>query len=204
MENAENAGMSETPDLQAEKAAKFNQILLLIVSRYKDYIEEKEEISVAELPRFVMPTAQLVAKKANEIKEGISNFSYDSNFKEASMSAFNFVKDNIEEIILPLQFWLNPEDLLKFTGGDITDKNILLCSLLIALGNPSSKVIVVTNDADRNIKVYYEFNNAITMMDVISGDIKEFPSREEMLKSFNITENVTAYEFNDQMYVDIE
>lgn len=199
----ETADAGSTEQQQSEKSAKMSQLYLLIISRYKNYIEEREEISVAELPGFVMPAAPLVSKRANSIKEGMGNYIYENNFRDASMSAFDFVRGSVNEIEMPLQFWLNPEETLRFMGGDITDRSILLCSLLIALGNPSAKVIVLINEPARDLRVYYEFNGSVTAFDIMKGETKEFKTRDEMLESFSINENTTAYEFNDQMYVDI-
>lgn len=203
MENAGGTGAAETHEQQDEKTAKINQVYLLIISRYKDYIEEKEEISVAELPRFVVPKAPLVARKAAEIKAQFPNYSYEDNFDEAALAAFGFVKDEIEEIALPLQFWLSPEEILTFMAGDITDKHILLCSLLIALGNPSAKVVVTVDGVARAVKAYCEHGGKLTMFDIADGSTSEFKTRDEMLGTMGLTDDSTAYEFNDQMYVDI-
>lgn len=204
MENAGHPGNSETQEPQDQKTAKINQVYLLIISRYKDYIEEKEEISVAELPRFVVPKAPLVARKAAEIKAQFPGYSYDGNFGEAALAAFRFVRDDIEEIALPLQFWLGPEEILTFMAGDSTDKNILLCSLLVALGNPSAKVVIAVNGPERAIKVYYEHAGRVTMFDISDGTPSDFASRDAMLAALGLNDESTAYEFNDQMYVDIK
>ncbi len=203
MDNA-GSGSIEELELENERLARLNQIYLLIVSRYKDYIEEKEEIAVAELPRLVTPSSPLVAKKSEEIQNSIEGYFYEQNFKEASIAAFNFVEKNVEQITLPLQFWLNPDDTLTFTAGDSMDRNILLCSLLIALGNPSARVLVFMGVADKAIRVYYEFNDTYTMFDLSSCGVGEYQSKEEMLAQFSITDDTTTYEFNDQVYVDIE
>ncbi|MEM0106825.1 MAG: hypothetical protein QXD11_02535 [Candidatus Micrarchaeaceae archaeon] len=181
---------------------KLNQIFLLILLRYKDYIEEKENISVAELPTLVTPKNAFVAKKANEIKSSISNYIYELNFNEAALKAFKFVCDEIEETVLPLQFWLTPEETLKFRMGDITDKSILLCSLFIALGNPSSKVIVALGNK-KIISIYYEFSNVLTLFDIQSKSMTVYASKEDLLAKLIADENVSAYEFNDQIYLDI-
>jgi hypothetical protein len=188
---------------EKERLGRINSVYLLIISRYKDYIEEKEELSVAELPILVMPKSPLVYAKAEEIMSAMPNFSYESNFYEASIEAFNFVRNEIEDVALPLQFWLTPEELLSFKVGDITDKNILLCSLFIALGNPSAKVVVMISDSERRIKTYYEFKGRITLFDIANGETRTFETKDEMLNLFDIKEDTTAYEFNDQMYVDI-
>jgi hypothetical protein len=185
-----------------KKINKLNQIYLFIISKYKDYIESGEKLSVAELPTMIMPKIPSVLKKANEIKETYTDFVYEVNFVDVSIKAFDFVKNEIEDVSLPIQFWLTPEETLKFMSGDITDKNMVLCSLLIALGNPSAKVLVVINNNERKIVVYYEFNNSFTMLDLDDG-IKLFSTKEDMLKSLGMTEDSIVYEFNDQMYIDI-
>ncbi|MGC8537742.1 MAG: hypothetical protein ACP5MZ_02020 [Candidatus Micrarchaeia archaeon] len=186
-----------------DRYVRLNNIYLLIISKYKEYIEEKEELSVAELPTLVTPKAAMVARKAADIKGEFDNYDYDANFPDAAMKAFDFVLKDIGDAALPIEFWLMPEETLRFMLGDITDKSILLCSILIALGNPSSKVVVVSRDSTRSIYVYYEFGGSIVMMDVENGKIEKFGNKDEMLKEFNLDDESAAYEFNDQMYVDI-
>jgi hypothetical protein len=113
-----------------DKETRLSQLYLSIISRYKGYIEEKEELAVAELPTLVLPKGELVLRKVNEIKGTFTNYGYDSDFPKAAMKAFEFVRDEIEEIILPLQFWLNPDETAEFRLGDRIDRNILLCSIL--------------------------------------------------------------------------
>lgn len=200
----ESLDSRQAPADNAQKYSKLNQVYLFILSRYRDYIEEKERISVAELPILVTPKNQLVVKKVDEIKGLFNNYSYEVNFHEASLKAFQFVTEEIDDISLPLQFWLMPEETLQFMIGDLTDKGILLCSLLIALGNPSSKVFVAIDDNRRNVDVYYEFNDSIILFDMEEGGIKSFKKKDDMVSSFNLTDDSTAYEFNDQMYIDIQ
>ncbi len=190
------------PEEQQEGSEKYNRLYLLIIERYKDYIEEKERLSVAELPTLVTPYNPSVVKKADEIREGFDSYSYDLNFYEAGAKAFDFVKGNIETVVLPLQFWLTPEETLEFGMGDEIDKNILLCSMLIALGNPSAKVLMHIKDGTRKSVVYFEFKDRVHMFDFQEG-ISTFGSTEEMMKYFNIGEESTAYEFNDRTYKDI-
>ena len=186
-----------------DRYVRLNNIYLLIISKYKDYIEEKEALSVAELPTLVTPKAAMVARKAADIKSEFDNYDYDANFYDAGMKAFDFVSKGIGSTALPIEFWLMPEETLRFMLGDVTDKSILLCSILIALGNPSSKVVVVSRDSMRSIYVYYEFGGSVVMMDVENGKVEKFGNKDDMLKAFSLDDESAAYEFNDQMYVDI-
>ncbi len=185
-----------------DKETRLSQLYLSIISRYKGYIEEKEELAVAELPTLVHPKGELVTRKINEIKSTFTNYAYDSDFPKAAMKAFEFVRDGIEEIILPLQFWLAPDETAEFRLGDRIDRNILLCSLLIALGNPGSKVFVIKRESGVSTYTYFDFGGKTVLMN-IEGKTEVFGTRDEMIKGFKIGEDDTAYEFNHQSYIDV-
>jgi hypothetical protein len=187
---------------EVERLGRLNQVYLAIISRYSDYIQEHEGLSVAELPTLVTPKNEAVARKAAEIKGVFGNYSYDRDFYQAATEAFKFVRDEIESAVLPLEFWLSPEDTLSYKMGDTMDKNILLCSVLVALGNPSAKVLVQMKGENVSVLVHCEFNSKECVFDLEDG-AKEFESKEAMLASLNIDEETTAYEFNNQTYLDI-
>ena len=185
-----------------DKETRLSQLYLSIISRYKGYIEEKEELAVAELPTLVLPKGELVTRKANEIRESFTNYSYNNDFPNAAMAAFKFVRDEIEEILLPLQFWLTPDETVEFKLGDRMDRNILLCSMLIALGNPSSRVFVIKREGGVSTYTYFEFNATTVLLNLENGT-EVFESKDEMLKRLRIGEDDTAYEFNHQSYIDV-
>lgn len=195
--------MVEMPDEKEEKfdEGQLARVYLAILSRYKDYIEEKESLSVAELPTLVRPDSERVLERAEEIKKNFGMYSYEKDFYSAGKAAFDFTK-KIEDIALQIQFWLTPDDTIALMMGDLLDRNIVLCSLLVALGNPSSKVFVKVKDSLREIFVYCEFTDRLLVFDLNNG-VKEFYSREAMLDSFDIKNEVTAYEFNNSTYANI-
>lgn len=194
--------MEDEKDKTIDHELKINQLYLAIIARYKEYIEEMEHLSIAELPSLVTPKNDLVMKKANEIKNAFGMYNYNDNFYEASVEAFYFVKKEIEDIAMPLEFWLRPEETLSFGVGDILDKNILLCTILIVLGNPSSKVLVYVKEGSRKVLTYYELDNKAYLLDFASG-FKKFESRDALVKSLGDEAEATCYEFNDKMYIDI-
>lgn len=186
-----------------EREIRYNKIYLSIISRYKDYIEQKENISVAQLPTMITPKDPAVTRKADGIKSGFAFYSYDLKFIEAAAKAFDFVKNEVEDIVLPLQFWLTPSETLSFMAGDEVDKNLLLCSLLMSLGNATSKVLmIIQNEAERRVFVHCEFGDKIYLFD-LKGGIEQFDTLEEMIRYADIGEDSTAYEFSDHSYYDI-
>ena len=184
-----------------DREHRLNEIYLTIISRYKEYIEEKEGVSVAELPTLVTPNNEKVAEKVEEIKASFLNYTYDENFYEASLIAYEFVKSGVEDVVLPLQFWLTPDETLAFMMGDVMDKNILLCSLLVKLGNPSARVFVKMEESTRCVFVYYEYKSSFYMLD--NGEVREFKDKDSLLGTLDFREETIAYEFNNQMYADL-
>ena len=187
-----------------ETLKRYNNIYLGIILRYRSYIEEKESLYVAELPTLVTPDHESIVGFANSIKAKYQSYSYEDNFYESATFAYEYVKNKIINVTMPVQFWLNPSQTLNYGAGDVFDKIVLLCTLLVALGNASTKAMAIIRGNDRRFLVYFEFEGRIISMDLENG-IEKFDKREELLARFGVKDDgeVSAYEFNDKMYVDI-
>lgn len=194
--------MGKMDELDTLKA--YNNIYLEIIMRYKEHIEEKEGLYITDLPKLVTPTDESVIFVAREIQNQFPFFNYEENFPEAARAAYQYVNGEISSISLPVQFWLKPSETIRYGVGDLFDKAVLLCSMLIALGNVSSRIIVVVRDTERHFIVYSEFKDSIIAINIEKG-VKEYKSFDSLIKGLNISssEDATAYEFNDKMYKDI-
>src|SRR5271157_4491502 len=184
------------------KEYRLRQLYLAIVMRYKAHIEEHESLSIADLPSLVTVKNETVSAKAKEIAKGFTAYDYDRDFNDAGKAAFDFVTGSISEVVLPVQFWLLPEETLTFMMGDLLDRNILLCALLVCLGNPSAKVFVKMKGSERGSFVYYEFGDRAYVMDLSRG-ISVFGSKKSMMDSLGMDGDTAAYEFNNQSYADV-
>jgi hypothetical protein len=182
---------------------RLSRLYLAVIERYRDYIEQHEHLSVAELPKLITPHSDLVKAKAEEIKLGFGVYSYNSSFLEASLKAFDFVNESVEEAVMPIEFWLTPDETMEFGIGDMLDRNTVLCSLLIALGNPSAKVMVYIRGATRKVSTYHEFGGRIYTME-FGKEVKEFAGRADLIASMAIDDETTAYEFDDKMYIEVD
>ncbi len=189
---------------ETELLKKYNSLYLEIIMKYKDYIEEQEGLYVAELPKLVTPSDESVKGLAAIIASKFQDYNYADNFYDAAQLSYEFVRDSITNVTLPIQFWLKPSLTINYAAGDVFDKAVLFCSLLIALGNPSTKIIIVIDENRRSFVVYFEFKEKITAINIEKG-ISPFQDREELLKSLGVAEKseASAYEFNDRMYTDI-
>ncbi|MCL4388010.1 hypothetical protein M1567_02560, partial [Candidatus Marsarchaeota archaeon] len=136
-----------------------------------------------------------------EIKNGFEQYSYERDFYAASVTAYEFVRNKIDEINLPVEFWLEPAETIEFAAGEKLDRYTLLCSLIIALGNPSAKILIIEKNERLNPVLYYELDGIYLIS--FDSEIRKFGTKEEMLAQIGIEEDLVAYEFNDKMYIDI-
>ncbi len=185
-----------------EITSRYNGLYLEIILKYKEYIEGEERIYAAELPTFITPEDQAVCAVAGRIKSGFASYNYDRDFVEAAAAAHAYVKKEIYTIEIPIQFWLKPAQLIRCGSGDEIGKAMLLCSLLISLGCPSAKVIIVDSDDSKKIGVYFTFSGGLFLMRD-SGPMNEFISKEEMVSDISGDRHERAYEFNNNAYLDL-
>jgi hypothetical protein len=187
-----------------ELTKKYNALYLEIIMRYKDAIEKGETLYVAELPKLVTPTDGNVLAAVSKIISTFHIYNPDEDFLEAAQQAHRYVKDEIATVSPPIQFWLRPNQVISLQVGDVFDKAVLLCSMLIALGNVSSKIVTAVKDNEKRHVVCSEYKGELVIVDLDDGIIKA-NSREKMLEIMGIKEGSVsaAYEFNDRMYNDL-
>ncbi|MGC8479113.1 MAG: hypothetical protein ACP5M9_00375 [Candidatus Micrarchaeia archaeon] len=177
---------------------------MTVILRYKEYIEQNESIYLPDLPKLIDPTSSEIAAFISQLSSS-SEYSNDGNdILKISKEVFKNLEKNITIVLLPIQFWQKPEETLKNKIGDELDYYALLCSIFIALGTVSSKVLIV-NYADRNVmSVYLEYNNELILFQH-NTEPKHFKSKALLLKYIcgSIDEEVISYEFNDKIYRDI-
>ncbi len=194
--------MAEDPEL----VKRYNKLYLDVIMRYRDHIEESEHMHLAELPKLVTPDDEVVAAEAKNITSKLPTYRYDDNFPDAAKLAYEYVRDRIVQASLPIQFWLTPKQTISDGAGDVFDKAVLLCSLLIAMGNKSTRIIVRTRDDAEDLKfvVYSEYKNRILAIDM-QGGYHEYANKDDMLNILGIKDggDINAYEFNDKMYTNL-
>jgi hypothetical protein len=198
MNNKNNKNSTKITEADFEKELRLNQLYLSIISKYKDYIEEKEQRSINDLQLLITPQNDFVLSKADSIKRSFPQYVYDRDFYNAAIKAFEFVQKNIDKIVMPVRYWLTPEETLLFKLGDIFDKNTLLVSLLIALGNYSSKVVLIISNSEEKTFSYCEYNNQILFFN-IEKKLYKYKNIKNALDALNlnIDENSMIYEFNN-------
>ncbi len=189
---------------EEESLKKYNGLYLEIIMRYKDAIESGEKLYVAELPKLITPQDEAVVSLAKSITSAFPSYKSEQDFYDAAKQAHKYVKDKITTLSPPIEFWLKPNQVLSLEAGDVFDKAVLLCSIMVAMGNVTTKILVVTKKANEEFLVYCEFKDKILAVNP-EGNITEFQSKQELLDKMGVREDadITAYEFNDKMYNDL-
>ncbi|MGA3020609.1 MAG: hypothetical protein ABSD68_01515 [Candidatus Micrarchaeales archaeon] len=184
-----------------ELTKKYNSLYLEIIMRYKDEIEKGETVYVADLPKLVTPSDEAVVAVIKNITGSFPAYNFDENFLAAAQQAREYLKDKIISVSPPIQFWLKPNQVISLQAGDAFDKVILLCSMLIALGNPSTKIVTSIKENERKHLVYFEYKGELTYIDLENG-MNKVNSKEELFEKLGMKKEaeMIAYEFNDKMY----
>ena len=176
------------------------KVLKIIISRYKEIIQRGETKTIADLKLMIVPDNETIVKKRNEITDKIRPYIYEQHFLDAAEEAHKIVSQ-IRTYSLQIDFWLTPEELIDLKGGDPMDKAIFLCSLLIALENIDSYVIVGINKGTK-VAVGFTFNNEFHILDPIS-EIHNKGEKEEIINKW-FEDDKKIYEFNDRDYNEIK
>jgi hypothetical protein len=171
-----------------------------IIERYKDYIEKNEAKNITDLKSLVMPNDDVIQKKKDELIQNIRPYVYDQNFLKAAELAHSFIRE-IRTCNIAIDFWLTPKELMSLKGGDPMDKAVFLCSLLIALENQDSYVIV---GVDKGIKVGvgFIFNKEFHIIDPASSAYAKGEKEKIIDEWFKGDKRI--YEFNDRDYSEIK
>ncbi len=187
-----------------ELLKKYNTLYLEILMRYKDEIEKGETLYVAELPKLVTPQDESVLAVVNNIKSSFAAYSLDDNFYDAAMKAQAYINTSVSGISVPVQFWLTPSEVIRMGAGDVFDKTVLLCSILIGLGNLTARIVTVVKGSGSESAVYCEFHSKLLLLRA-DGRMGEFDGKQGLLAAMGFSDDpgTTAYEFNDKMYSSI-
>ncbi len=189
---------------EQELLRRYNSFYLSVLMRYKEYIEQSESIYLPDMPKLIEPESSEVRSFSLSIKNEFDPYSFKDDFFKAAQAAFQKLDKIVFVVQLPIQFWQTTSETLLNGVGDTLDYYSLFCSILIALGGVSSKVLVMTGDDKTTLSVYSETEMGILLFQR-GEEIKNFKETKLMLE-YLIEKNgnrSTAYEFNDKIYRDL-
>ncbi|MEM4134242.1 MAG: hypothetical protein QXO35_02515 [Candidatus Micrarchaeia archaeon] len=172
------------------------KLLELIIDRYRSTIEQSETKTIADLKAMINTKDEEVKRISEEIKSKFKPYIYERDFIAAAKEAHEYIR-RIRTIRTPIDFWLMPKDIIKLRGGDPMDKAIFLCSILIALDNYDSYVVVGINDGTK-VAVSFKFKDEWYFIDPTGSEMIN-GKKEELIERW-MSEEKDIYEFNNLHY----
>ncbi|MFH1447746.1 MAG: hypothetical protein ABIG39_02690 [Candidatus Micrarchaeota archaeon] len=174
-------------------------LLRHIIERYREQIEMGETKTVSGLRNLVNPKDSTILKTKESITDEFRPYIYAKNFEEAAKKAFEFVRDDMGNDVLPVDFWLSPSEMLELKVADEMDKAIFLCSLIIALDNETARIIVETN-GHRHAFVVFDFEGKFHLMDPAHNVNASGQKDEVLTEHMKNRDSKPTYEFNNKGY----
>ncbi|VVC03323.1 Uncharacterised protein [Candidatus Burarchaeum australiense] len=172
-----------------------------ILERYREMIEKAETKTVTELRTLIVPDDPEVVKLRDEILEAFRPYIYQQHFEAAAHKAYEFVLGEVANEELPVDYWLEPRDIIELRSADEMDKAVLLCSLLRSLECESAKVVVESN-GERHVFVGFEVGGRYVLMDPAHKKVVEGVREDVLMRMFGGGRK-NVYEFNDKEYDEI-
>lgn len=182
-----------------------SQLYELLVNRYLDYIEEKEEKNVQDIKDAVQPNNSYVDDIVDEIKAMFPRYDHSSLFRACEI-AYEKVLEEIHSVpSLNIDFWMSIEDMIENGVADYEDKAILLCSIFRALGSESSVIIAELSDGSNRPFVLVKPNTSYILCDPNSRhDFRKYIGvKDRIIDNYRHGDDNIArilYEFNDKEY----
>jgi len=163
------------------------EVYALVLSRYKELINEKESRSVSEIRARASPYTDFVRSKASFLLNDIAPYEYKRHFLTALERSLNHVR-SIETCEFAFTFWMSFEEMERLGIGTAMDKALLLCALLRYFESPDAAV-VVTRSGQWTVRFSHEGIGYAILPgtgSMLSGeDVESFFSKDPPSYSFN-------------------
>ena len=160
-----------------------------IIERYAKVVSFGEEKSIPELKRMVAP-GECVEAKAAELG--------------GEREALEFVKAlPLLHAKLSVSFWLSPREALELGAGDVMDKAVLLCSLLLAQSANAFLRVIELDEGTKHPVVLVKGERGARVLDAVSGGSFNGSSADVALRQLSFEGKQYArslYEFNNANY----
>jgi hypothetical protein len=120
------------------------QLYLLMLSRYKDLINEKESKTVTEIKEKVTPHHPVVEGIRKKLLS--PHYIYERDFLAALNKAMDYI-GSVETIEFSINFWMDFADIERIGAADSVNKALLFTALLRNFGSDNAKVVITKSDA---------------------------------------------------------
>lgn len=139
----------------------------LIISRYREKIEESENRGISELRTRISPYNEFVKQLNERLCSELTPYEYEKHFPIAVQKAIEYIK-SIKNIELPVTFWLEFETIDELKAGNLIDQALLLTSLLRSFGSQNAKIFITKS---KKVYVGYSWKDEQYLINPESGSL---------------------------------
>lgn len=177
-----------------------------LLKKYKDLINDSEKKTVGEVKALVnkndLTTQMFVSRFKPE------HYEFERHFLETARKCYGFLVKEVDyyKLGFDLNFWLKPEEILKYKIADDEDLAVFLCSILYALGNDKSEVLICEmDDFSTHAITITEFQGEFLVLDASQKQaFEQFKGQKEsVLEEYSFEGKKIKrplYKFNHQSY----
>lgn len=132
--------------VEGEKAQLKERLYEALLKKYKDLINDSEKKTVGEVKALVNKNDLTIQMFVSRFKP--EDYDFERHFLPTARKCYDFLVNEVDyyKLGFDLNFWLKPEEILKYKIADDEDLAVFLCSLLYALGNGKSEVLICEMD----------------------------------------------------------
>jgi hypothetical protein len=177
-----------------------------LLKKYKDLINNSEKKTVGEVKGLIDKNDLTIQMFISRFKP--EHYDFESQFMETAKKCYDFLIQEVDyyKLGFDLNFWLKPEEILKFKIADDEDLAVFLCSSLYALGNDKAEVLICEmDDFSTHAITIAEFKGAFMILDASQKqDFGRFKGQKEsVLEEYSFEGKKIKrplYKFNHQSY----
>lgn len=178
----------------------------LLLEKYSEILNNQEQKTVGEIKGSINAEDLTVQNIVNRFKP--ENYSYEKDFLETLKAIYEFIikEINFVKSDLAINFWLSPNEIIKWKVCDDEDIAVLLCSILKCLGNENCQVIICElEDYSTHSFVITEYDEKFLLLDAYQKKPFEMfiGKKEEVLYNYQVKNQKIKrflYKFNDKEY----
>jgi len=170
------------------------EIYKVVLTRYKDLINEKESQSISEIRQKMVPYTDTIRKIRDNLTSEIIGYTYDRDFLAAAQRAMAYVRQ-IKTCEFAFTFFMDFAQMDELKVGTVMDKAMLFATILRALGSENACVLVTKKD-----KSYVKFT--FEKEYIFVPETGSLLLGEDAMNLF--AEDKVSYSFNDLVYENLD
>ncbi len=171
------------------------KIYMLIVSRYKQSISEKEQKSITEIRQQCSPYNDFTKKLKERLVGEIVNYSYEQDFLHAVERILEFSR-SIKNFELLIPFWMTFEEIDEIKAASPMDKAIMVTAMLRVFGSENARVLVTKS---KHNYVSFEYKEKKYIITPETGSLLVGEDVDKIIQN-----DPLAYSFSDLLFESYE